>query len=412
MDAVRGVALRQCHPTVPASSALPAAGSVGLPPPMVRQIIESAPTARGQGEGNELPTSEILRQLFCGRVSSITVFVDVHTHIYPREYVDRLRQQTGVPRVDVSGSKEYFVIFAVEDTGSGPRGRPIDASYSTIEAKLAWMTEHQIVHSVVSLGNPWYDFLPPDEAPVFARRINDILLEAVRRHPERLSCLCALPVQDLTAALAELDRVIHAGARGIILSTRPGGLRLDDRRLWPLFERLHAYRCPVLLHPHATIGGEDLAGYDHGLPLVFGFPFETTVAVARLILSGALDAFPHLTVIAAHAGGTLPYLAGRLNTWYASVEGKWLPHRPSAYLARLYYDVLTYSPPAVRCVLDMGGPGRLLFGTDHPFGIADVDAVRASLDIHDLDTTDRHRIAYLNAIDLFGLRDRIPVPER
>jgi predicted TIM-barrel fold metal-dependent hydrolase len=367
---------------------------------------------RGQGAGNELSTSEISGQLFCGHVSGIAVFVDVHTHIYPREYVDRLRQQTGLPRVDVSGSREYFVIFPAEDTGSGPRGRPIDTGYTSIEAKLAWMAEHQIVHSVVSLGNPWYDFLPPAEAPAFARRINDVLLEATRRHPGRLSCLCALPVQDLTAALVELDRVIDAGARGIILSTRPAGLRLDDRRLWPLLGKLHAHRCPVLLHPHATIGSEDLAGYDHGMPLVFGFPFETTVAVARLILSGALDAFPHLTIIAAHAGGTLPYLAGRLDVWYASVEGKWLRHRPGSYLARLYYDVLTYSPPAVRCVLDTVGPRRLLFGTDHPFGIADVDAVRMSLDIHDLDTADRHRIACLNAIDLFGLGDRIPTPEQ
>lgn len=379
---------------------------------VVQRAIEGEPTALGQGAGNELSASEIFGQLFCAHVSGIAVFIDVHTHIYPREYVDRLRRQTGLPRVDVSDGREYFVIFPVEDVGGGPRGRPIDTSYTTIEAKLAWMAGHRIVHAVVSLGNPWYDFLPADEAPAFARQINDILLGYSRAFPDRVSCLCALPVQDLDAALAELDRVLEAGARGIILSTRPAGLRLDERRLWPLLERLHTYRCPVLLHPHATVGGDDLGGYDHGLPLVFGFPFETTVALARLILSGALDAFPGLTLIAAHAGGTLPYLAGRLDVWYASVGGRRLRSRPGAYLGRLYYDVLAYSAPAVRCALDTAGAGRLMFGSDHPFGIADVDAVRASLDAQGLDEVDRRRIAVGNAVDVFRLQDRVPAVGR
>ncbi len=341
------------------------------------------------------------------------MFVDVHTHIYPHPYVDRLRRQRGLPRVETQGGRDVFVIFPSEEGGDRPaRGRPMDATYVSIEAKLEWMAEHGIVHSVVSLGNPWYDFLPADEAPAVAREVNDILLAYSRAYPDRISVLCALPVQDLSAALTELDRVVQAGARGVILSTRPAGMRLDDPRLRPLLERLHQHRCPVLLHPHATVGGDDLSGYDHGLPLVFGFPFETTVAVARLILSGALDAWPGLTLIAAHAGGTLPYLAGRLDVWYASVGGSWLHHRPGAYLPRLYYDILTYHAPAVRCALLTAGPERLMFGSDHPFGIADAGAVRASLNAQDLDDADRRRIAVTNAVELFRLQDRVPAVHR
>jgi predicted TIM-barrel fold metal-dependent hydrolase len=342
------------------------------------------------------------------------VFIDVHTHIYPRAYVDRLARQTDLPRVETFAGREYFVIFPTEaDRPPGtPRGRPMDAGYVSIEAKLAWMDAHEITHALVSLGNPWYDFLPPDEAPACAREVNDVLLGYSRAHPDRISCLCALPAQDVAAARAELDRVVEEGARGVILSTRPGGRLLDDRALWPLWERLHHHRCPVLLHPHATVGGPDLSGYDHGLPLVFGFTFETTLAVARLILSGALDAFPGLRIVAAHAGGTLPYLAGRLDVWYASVGGRWLAQRPGAYLARLYYDVLTYHAPAVRCALDTAGPARVMFGSDHPFGIADVAAVRASLDAQHLDDADRQRVAWANAAELFGLQDRVPARRR
>ncbi len=335
-----------------------------------------------------------------------SVIIDVHSHIYPRPYVDRLKLQQGIPRVAEVEGREFFIIFEPEvsaGTEGRPPGRLMDSNYSEVTAKLAYMDAHGIAHSVISLGNPWYDFLPSEEAPAFAREINDLLLDLVRRWPDRLSCYAALPFPDLGAALAELDRAAAAGAKGVILSTRPGGLRLDDRALMPLYGRLEHLGLPVLLHPHYTIGAEDLDGYDHALPLVFGFPFETTVALARLILSGALDAFPRLRVIAAHLGGTMPYLAGRLDVWYRSVGGAGLRQPPSRYLAGLFYDALAYHAPAIACALRLVGPGCLLFGTDHPFGIADVEAVRASLAAQDLSAEEYRRITEHNARGLFGL---------
>ncbi|MGQ0550619.1 MAG: amidohydrolase family protein [Armatimonadota bacterium] len=332
--------------------------------------------------------------------------IDIHSHIYPRPYIERLKRQQGIPRVEEVGGREFFIIFEPEEsarTKGRPPGRLMDRSYYEVTAKLASMDAHEIAHSVISLGNPWYDFLPAEEAPAFAREINDLLLDLVRSRPDRLSCYAALPFPDLRAALAELDRVAAAGAKGIILSTRPGGLRLDDRALWSLFERLERLGLPVLLHPHYTIGAEDLDGYDHALPLVFGFPFETTIAVARLILSGALDAFPRLRLIAAHLGGTMLYLAGRLDTWHRSVGGAGLRQPPSRYLTGLFYDVLAYHAPAIACALRLVGPGRLLFGSDHPFGIADVGAVRTSLNDQGLSPVEYERIAGGNARTLFGV---------
>ncbi|MGQ0572361.1 MAG: amidohydrolase family protein [Armatimonadota bacterium] len=335
------------------------------------------------------------------------MIIDVHSHIYPRQYVERLKRRRTIPRVEEVDGQEFFIIFAPEESGrteGGPPGRPLDASYYEITTKLSWMDAHGISHSVISLGNPWYDFLPAEEAPAFARQTNDLLLDLVRRWPDRLSCYAALPLQDLGAALTELDRVAEAGVKGIILSTRPGGLRLDDHALWPLYERLERLGLPVLLHPHYTLGADELDGYDHALPLVFGFPFETTVALARLILSGALDTFPRLRLIAAHLGGTLPYLAGRLDVWYRSVGGRSLRQPPSRYLTGFFYDTLAYHAPAITCALRLVGPGCLLFGSDHPFGIADVDAVRASLTAQGLSSEDYGRIGARNARTLFGVQ--------
>ncbi len=333
--------------------------------------------------------------------------VDIHTHFYPRPYIERLKQQQGIPRVEERAGQEFFVIFSSEEASRDSRssaGRPLNLSFSDIDVKLAWMRTHNIEHSIISLGNPWFDFLPVEEAHGFARQINDLFLELTQRYSTRLSCYAALPVQNLSAALAEVVRVADAGARGVILSTRPGGFRLDDRQLWPVYGELERRGLPVLIHPHYALGGEDLHGYNHGLPVVFGFPFETTVAVARLILCGALDTFPNLQFIAAHLGGTLPYLAGRLDVWYASVGGTHIRQRPSEYLKSMYYDLLVYHAPAVACALMLVGPDRLLFGSDHPFGIADVPAVRASLLAQLLTDHERSQIEEGNAKKLFGLK--------
>ncbi len=330
--------------------------------------------------------------------------IDVHTHFYPRLYIDRLKAERGIPRVEVRNGREFFVAFASEAGNASPmRGRPIDQSYYEITEKLIWMDQHGIQHSIISLGNPWFEILTAAEAPMFAMRVNDIFLELARQHPGRLSWYGALPVQHLPSALDEVERIARAGARGVILSTRPGGVFLDDRSLWPLFERLQALRLPILIHPHYTLGDEALHGYDHGLPLVFGFPFETTLAVARLILSGALDAFPTLRVIVAHLGGTLPYLAGRFDVWHSSVGGGILREPPSRYLARLYYDALVYHRAALACGVEVAGVGHVMFGSDHPFAIADVAAVRASLAAHRLTSEDYVKIDRGNAIELFRI---------
>ncbi len=332
--------------------------------------------------------------------------VDIHTHFYPRLYIDRLKAEQGIPRIEQREGREFFVVFASEESEIVPRharGRPIDEQYYEIDEKVQWMDEQGITYSIISLGNPWFDFLPSTEAPVFAERVNDLLARAVRQHPGRLGWYGALPVQHLFSALEEVERIAHAGARGVILSTRPGGLSLDNRKLWPLFERLQALRLPVFIHPHYTLGAEALQGYDHGLPLVFGFPFETTVAVARLILSGVFDVFPDLHAVAAHLGGTLPYLAGRLDVWYSSVGGKTLRKPPSYYLTKLYYDALAYHPAPLACGLSVAGAGRIMFGSDHPFAIADVSSVRASLTDQGLSREAFERIDRLNAIELFRL---------
>lgn len=123
------------------------------------------------------------------------------------------------------------------------------------------------------------------------------------------------------------------------------------------------------MHPHYGVGNEHFHAYGHALFLALGFPFETTVAVSQLVLSGVLDRVPELKLLLAHAGGTLPFLAGRLDSCVAHdlAVAKRLKHAPSHYLRRFYYDAIAYDTPALQCLLAFVGSDRVVFGTDNPF---------------------------------------------
>lgn len=298
------------------------------------------------------------------------MIVDVHTHVYTRAYLNRLRANTTVPRIVAGPGGDRFVIFAEEERREA--GRPFGPEYASIAAKLAYMDRYDIDRSVISLGNPWVDFMAAAEAADWASRLNEEL-DALCRDQSRLRAWGVLPLQDVAAACAEAARLrAHPHLVGAILSTRPGGRHLDDPELEPFWTVASEQRLPLFVHPHYTLGSEWMDGYGQALHLGLGFTFETTAAIARLVLGGVLRRHPELILILAHGGGTLPYLAGRLDACLAAdPEAARHLERPfSTYLQQLYYDALVYQAASVSCALDLVGSNHLLFGSDHPFGIA------------------------------------------
>lgn len=145
---------------------------------------------------------------------------------------------------------------------------------------------------------------------------------------------------------------------------------LDDPTLLPLFQTIERLGLVIFLHPHYGVGVESFGtGYGHALFLALGFTFETTTAVSRLICSGMLDKVPDLKLLLAHTGGTLPFLAGRLDSCVEGdphLQGK-LKLKPSEYLQKMYYDSISYHQPTLACARQFVGDERLMFGTDHPF---------------------------------------------
>ena len=331
--------------------------------------------------------------------------VDIHTHIYPSSYLSLLRARKTVPYLldlPAPASPRLIILPSDDHESLAPssRGRPIGPEYSSLEEKLAFMSKHHISISIISLANPWLDFLPAQEALSAARQINDELNGICQESQGKLYAFAALPVSapssEIVAEIERLQKLSHI--RGIILGTTGLGTGLDDPALEPIWEKLETTKRLVFLHPHyglpAEVFGPRVQSYGHVLPLSLGFPMETTIAFVRMWLSGVFDRHQMLSVLIAHAGGTVPFLAGRVQSCveherlFRDEEGKQLERRGICDVLQrnVWLDAVTYSELGVQAAIGAVGEGRVLFGTDHPFfppldgGIGEWVSVKTNFD--------------------------------
>ncbi|KAM3422941.1 hypothetical protein BST61_g424 [Cercospora zeina] len=310
--------------------------------------------------------------------------VDVHTHMYPPALMSVLRQRKAVPYVrlfpDDVASGDRLVILPAEESGSTARGRPIGPEYYEVSEKIKFMDTHGIDISVVSIANPWLDWVDTSEAAEMARIVNDDVERMCREHEGRLYHFGTLPlsadVKDVVAEVRRLKSLTYC--RGIVMGTSGLGEGLDDSRLDPIWEAIEQQRLLVFLHPHyglpSEVFGPRNGEYGHVLPLAMGFPLETTIAVTRMILSGIFDRFGDLNVLLAHSGGTLPFLAGRIESCIAhdahlKKEGKIEGRRNvwEVLKKNIYLDAVVYADVGLKAAIDASGADRIMFGTDHPF---------------------------------------------
>jgi aminocarboxymuconate-semialdehyde decarboxylase len=208
-----------------------------------------------------------------------------------------------------------------------------------------------------------------------ARAINDDMCKAQAAHPGRIRWMASLPWQYPEAAIEELERARGNGAVGVMTLANISGEPLVSQRFAPIWQAIERADLPVLVHPTAPPGVAAMGMEEYNLVANIGFMFDTTLAFTKMIYEGFLDRFPGLKLIAAHAGATLPYLAGRLDQCWSKMPAcrAHIDEPPSSYLRRLYYDTVTYSPDALSLCLSIAGKDRLLFGSDYPHNIGDME---------------------------------------
>ncbi|WP_158290138.1 amidohydrolase family protein [Ramlibacter sp. WS9] len=303
--------------------------------------------------------------------------IDIHAHIVDRSYIARLELHGSMTRIAEDGKT---FLKRDGDTSVWWREDMFD-----VDARLSEMDRLGIDIRILSLSTPnVYEWTGAEQVHV-ARDMNDRLADMCAAHPDRFLGLASLPLDDVDAALEELDRAIgKLNLKGVALGSNIAGEHLDADRFEPFWERLNALKVPVFMHPMFPPPSKAMSGFE--LPLRLGLPFDTTLAATRLIYSGVLERYPDVVLILAHTGGTLIPLLKRLDNGFRIFPEcrKYITQLPSVIAKQLYYDTASFSPELLAMAINSVGVSQILFATDDPYIGANTEHVEA-LDISDAD---------------------------
>jgi aminocarboxymuconate-semialdehyde decarboxylase len=305
-----------------------------------------------------------------------TPVVDIHSHMYPTAWISLLRSRTAPPYIDIDAN--------VLVNRPGVTGKPLLPNLYDVSTKIDFMDQHGIEISVLSLGNPWLDFLVTEqeraETGAVAIRVNKEMEDMCCSHEGRLYFFAVLPLTAPSAVISSQISTLatHAHCRGVVMGYAGFGPGMDDPAFLPILRALAEANLPIFFHPNyglpSDIFGPCCSLHGQVLPVSLGFTAETTLAFTRMYLANIFDEVPTLQILLPHAGGTLPPVIGRIEACIAN-DKTWQsrlvldsPRTPlrDVFRRNVYLDGITFDSRALRAAADTVGVGRVMFGTDHP----------------------------------------------
>lgn len=297
--------------------------------------------------------------------------IDVHHHLLTPEYLEELAR-----------------VGVVESGG-------VTFPHWTPEDSLGVLDRTEIQTALLSLSTPGLCFGNAARERAVARALNEFAAESVTRWPKRFGFFTTLPLPDVEAALAEMSYALDTlHADGIGLLSNYAGIYLGDARFDPIFAELDRRAAAVFIHPTIFTGSEIPVARNAGSPVptlpgfMLEFVFDTTRAVANLVLSGTLKKYPHVRIILSHAGGTVPFVAekmvsgalytafaSRISTGQVTLPREQIEAIRQAFaedilgqLRSLYYDTaLSANIHAFSSLRQLVPASHILLGTDYPF---------------------------------------------
>ncbi|MFE5856479.1 MULTISPECIES: amidohydrolase family protein [unclassified Streptomyces] len=329
---------------------------------------------------------------------------DVHAHVFPRisESESRLLQGAGEPwlRVHQDGSGTGMMMSGTEEY------RPVTASLWDPERRLIEMDALGIDVQAISSTPLMFGYAaPPDRAAEWCELVNDRILEYCAQDPQRLIPLCQVPLQDTQLACEMASKAAAAGHRGVHIGNHIGERTLADADVLGFLTHCAREGIPVLIHPWDMLGDGRMDR--NMLRWLVGMPAETQLSILGLALSGAFEKLPEsLKLCFCHGGGSFAFLLGRAdNAWHnRDIVRADSPKPPSAYARRFYVDTAVFDPRALRLLVDVMGPDRVMLGTDFPFPLGEQQPGTVVRDCPGLTEAEQAMILGSNAVEFFSPR--------
>ena len=269
------------------------------------------------------------------------------------------------------------------------------------------MDKAGISMQLLSLTAPGVENFNTADGIMWAKRTNDELAGAVKKHPDRLAGLAALPFQEPEAAAEELERAVKAlGLKGAMVNSNVQGEYLDDPKFWVIFEKAEKLDVPIYLHPREPSPDmlKPYLAYPGLWTALLGYGAEVSLHAMRLICSGVFDKYPRLKFIIGHMGEALPFWLWRLDRqWLHTPMAKKLSKKPSEYIKDNFRITTSgmFSIPPFLCAYLTLGADNLLFAVDFPYESSDI-AVKFIKNTP-ISEGDKEKICHINAEKLLGL---------
>lgn len=292
------------------------------------------------------------------------VKIDAYSHISPRKYSEAL-------------SKE-FPEFYNQILGNTPAMFDMETRFKVMDA-FGPMAQVLTVGPVPGLE----ELATPKRAAELARLANDEMAELVDNYPDRfVAAIAILPMNNIDAAIEEGERAIkELGFKGLYVHSNINGKPLDSPEFLPLFEMVAAHDLPLYIHPWR---GNDCPEYSceteskYAIASTFGWPYETTAAMTRIVFSGLFAKFPGLKVVTHHLGGMVSFYSERIVQHYGQLDSKYhdygeylsvLTKEPIEYFKMFYADTAIHgNTPALMLGYSFWGADHIVFGADMPLG--------------------------------------------
>jgi uncharacterized protein len=336
--------------------------------------------------------------------------IDFQAHVFPKTYIDEMQRLDGaviLEEPDPHSGMRYFY-----DKKLKCRINTATFAGQDIERRLQHMDGLGIDIHVLTIPAPGADRYEGESAIKMARVANDAIAAICKKYPQRFIGFFTLPSCDVRASLDELERSVNElGLKGFGCFANLNGAPLDREELFPIYERLAAYNLPVYIHPTAPLATE-ATGIDIMPTLIFGWAFDSTVAMTRLVYGRVLERFPEINWVVADVGGVLAFFAQRAINIYTGrteeIRHKYgLNENPLDSFRRFYVDTADHPATTLRCVKDFFGPDRMVLGTNYPYGpeegcVLVKNSLRA-IDGLDLNAVDKEKILGGNAAGILGI---------
>ena len=323
--------------------------------------------------------------------------LDLHTHFYTDAYFQAIRDLPSEFSFGNSPTGQTIITY------HGARFFVVTPAMTDVSRRIEDMDRTGIDVEVVSLSTPNIFFADAEHQPAVARMINDSYADLIARHPKRFKGFASIPMDAPDEALNELHRAIDTlKLNGVVLLSNIGGNALTSPQYRSFFEEANRMKLCIFLHPMLPANSEGFREYVLG-PII-GFPFDTSLAVARMCYDGMFEELPGIRWIIGHLGGAIPYLMERMDNGFrdfAECRVK-IDKLPSVYLKRLYYDTVSFSPYTLKMVRDMVGADHMVMGSDYPHLLGSIERAVPSIEGLEIEDDEKERIYSGTALSILN----------